>query len=131
MPSLLVTGLTRSSAHCSLLENNLTAKAIETEEISTLSSHKLNQGRHESLLHDLGTHCYLQGRREGKGRTQRERRRESFACKTEESFTFIYLLLCTCDIAVVQGRCVCLCVCVREGGILCVWGVLCESSPSC
>ncbi len=70
MPPLLVTGLTRSSARFSLLENSLTAEAIETEEISTLSSHKLNQGSHDSLLRDLGTHCYLQGRREGKGWTR-------------------------------------------------------------
>lgn len=70
MPFLLVAGLTRSSARFSLLENSLTAEAIETEEISTLSSHKLNQGSRDSLLRDLGAHCYLQGKREGKGRTQ-------------------------------------------------------------
>lgn len=70
MPFLLDAGLTRSSAHFSLLENSLTAEGIETEEISTLSSHKLNQGSRDSLLCDLAAYCYLQGKREGKGQMQ-------------------------------------------------------------
>lgn len=123
MPFLPFAGLTRSSARFSLLENSLTAEAIVTEEISTLSSHKLNQGSHDSLLRDLGVHCYLQGTREGRRWTPWKEGGRDLACETKESLTFIYLLQCICGMAwhvVLWGvsLCTCVSVCVRE--TLCV-----------
>ena len=120
-------------------------RQLKLREISTLSSHKLNLGSHDSLLRDLATHCYLQGTREGKGRTQGRGGR--VACETEEFFSAIYLLLFISDMAVIHGAlcyevCLCVCVCVWVGVCVCVcvcvwrkrlvcWSVLCESSPSC
>lgn len=122
MPFLPFAGLTRSSACFSLLENSLTAEAIETEEISTLSSHKLNQGSHDSLLRDLGVHCYLQGTREGRRWTLWREEGRDLACETKESLTFIYLLQCICGMAwhvVLWGVSLCTCVCVCPGNALC------------
>lgn len=73
MLPVLVTGSTRSSARVSLLETAHWLGAIETEEISTLPSHKSNQGSHDSLLRDFGTRCYLQEwKGERDGHTERE-----------------------------------------------------------
>lgn len=120
----LVAGLTRSSACFSLLENSLTAQAIEAEKISTLSSHKLNQGSHDSSVHDLATHCYLQGQSRGlgNGHRRKEARRDLLVRLYRALPSFI--CLCARDIAVRHG------CCVKRGdafakeeggGILCVW----------
>lgn len=61
MLSLLVAGFTRSSVHFSLLENCQTAAVIETEEIFHHVLTQIKPGSHESLLCDLGAHCYLGG----------------------------------------------------------------------
>lgn len=119
----MVAGLTRSSACFSLLENSLTAQAIEAEEISTLSSHKLNQGSHDSLVRDLATHCYLQGKSEGKGngRRRKEARRDLLV---RQRALPSFICSCARDSAVRHGCCVKRCdVCAKEEGrgILCVW----------
>lgn len=117
MLSLLVTGLTRSSVPVSLLESSLTAEAIETEEISSLSSLKLNPGSHDSLLRDLGAHCYLQGWR------------KRWGWWWGKSFFFIHLALNASSTAVPQGRCE---ERVSVFGSVCGdLSVLCEQSPSC